>query len=310
MGCRQSQRVKWPGYNSYMCMTCGSLIMESVPLRFFQPDTPRTRRTRALRCVCTSGVIVALSLVFTSFAIAQRDNQIDKDEVGVWLNQQHDCPADPLPYFWRFDFFDFKGDGNQEAIVVASTCMTGTAGPDVHSVIARDPAGSLVELEIADPDPSTYDNLFGNRNYDLAVRNGTLVATFEDDLDRDTPLIIKYKFNGERFVISSIQKTGVFRTSYDCAKGASEVERAICHVQSLADLDVQLNATHKSLASKLSSVEREKLKSEQQNWLRQRDRECAPYKGFVGCISGMYQNRMATLKKRSSLAPTGTESRP
>lgn len=298
------------GYNSYMCMACPSLIMEPVPRRFVPPDKPRTRRTRALRCVCISGVIVALSLAFTSVAIAQRDNQIGKDEVGVWLNQQHDCPADPLPYFWRFDFFDFKGDGNQEAIVVASTCMTGTAGPDVHSVIARDRAGSLVEWELTEAESSTYDNLFGNRNYDLAVRNGTLVATFEDDVDRETPLTIKYKLNGEKFVISSIQKTGVFPTSYDCAKAATEVERAICHVQSLADLDVQLNATYRSLASDLPSVEREKLKLEQQSWLRKRDRECAPYKGWVRCIAGMYEDRIAVLKKRLSVPPFRIQSEP
>lgn len=284
--------------------------MESVPLRFVQPDTPGTRRTRALRCVCILEVIVALSLAFTSYALAQRDNQIGKDEVGVWLNQQHDCPADPLPYFWRFDFFDFKGDGNQEAIVVASTCMTGTAGPDIHSVIARDRAGRLVEWELAEADSSTYDNLFGNRNYDLAVRNGTLVATFEDDVDRETPLIIKYKLNGEKFVISSIQKTGVFRTSYDCAKAATEVERAICHVRSLADLDVQLSATYRSLASTLPYGEREKLKLEQQNWLTKRDRECAPYKSWVRCISGMYKDRIVVLKKRYSLPTPGTQSIP
>jgi len=254
--------------------------------------------------------MIALWLAFPSFSIAQREKQIGKDEVEAWLNQKHDCPADPPPYFWRFDFFDFKGDGNQEAIVVASTCMTGTAGPDVHSVVARDRAGSLVEWEIADADPSTYDNLFGNRNYDLAVRNGILVATFEDDLDRETPLIIKYKFNGERFVISSIQKTGIFPASYDCAKAASEVERAICHVRSLADLDVQLNATYRSLASGLPPGEREKLKLEQQDWLRKRDRECAPYKGWVRCIAGIYEDRIAVLKKRLSLPPLGTQSGP
>jgi hypothetical protein len=56
---------------------------------------------------------------FPSFSIAQTEKQIDKEVVGAWLNQKHDCPADPPPYFWRFDSLDFKGDGNQEAIVVA-----------------------------------------------------------------------------------------------------------------------------------------------------------------------------------------------
>ena len=283
---------------------------ECMPLRFIDADTVRTGRPRTIPCVCISAVIVALCFAFPSFAISQRGKPISKDELGAWLNQKYDCPVDPPPYFWRFDFFDFKGDGDQEAIVVASTCETGTGGPDVHSVIARDRAGDLVEWQIADADPSTYDNLFGNRNYDLAVQNGTLVATFEDDPKRQTPLIIRYKFNGEKFVIASIQKTGIFRTSYDCAKAASEVERAICHVQSLAGLDVQLNSTYKSLASELPPGEREKLKSEQQNWLRQRDRECAPYKGWVSCIAEMYDDRIAVLRKRFSLQPPGTPSGP
>lgn len=167
-----------PDYNSYVCKTCPSLIMDSVPLRSVHAVTSRARRAPALPCVCLLGGMVALCLAFPSFGIAQHDKEIGKDEVGAWLNQEHDCPPDPPPYFWRFDLFDFKGDGNQEAIVVASTCMTGTGGPDVHSVIARDRLGSLVEWEIANADPNTYDNLFGNRNYDLAVQNGTLVATF------------------------------------------------------------------------------------------------------------------------------------
>ena len=167
-----------------------------------------------------------------------------------------------------------------------------------------------MEWEIADADRSTYDNLFGNVYYDLAVRNGTLVATFEDDRNRETPLIIKYKLNGEKFVILSIQKTGVFPTSYDCAKAASEVERAICHVRSLADLDVQLNTMYRSLVSDLPSEEREKITLEQKNWLRKRNRECAPYKGWVRCISGMYQDRIAVLKNRSSLPPPGTQPKP
>jgi uncharacterized protein YecT (DUF1311 family) len=253
----------------------------------------------------------ALWFAFPHFAEGQTVKVISENEVAQWLNQKYDCPADPPPHFWRFDLFDFKGDGNQEAIVVASTCETGTAGPDVHSVLSRDADGVLVEWKIADADPSTYDNLFGNRNYDLAVKDGTLVATFEDDPDRETaPLIIKYKKNDEEFVISSIKKTGMFRTSYDCAKAASEVERAICHVQSLASLDLQLSASYKPLASGLPLRQRDKLKAEQHDWLRQRDRECAPDKGWVSCIAGMYQNRIVELKKRASLPQAETQPRP
>jgi len=114
-------------------------------------------------------------------ANGQKAALIGKEELAPWLNQKRDCPTESPLYFYRFDFFDFKGDGDKEAIVVASSCMTGTAGADIHSVISRDSSGQLTELEIPDAAPETYDSLFGNQNYDLTVPDGLLVATFGDD---------------------------------------------------------------------------------------------------------------------------------
>jgi len=188
----------------------------------------------------TLAILVCLPLI--QAAPAQKSKSIEKEEIAKWANQMNECPDNAPPYFYRLDYFDFKGDGTRQAIVVASTCMTGTGGPDIHSVLARDSDGELVELKIPDADPKTCDNLFGNRNYDLSVEDGLLIATFGDDSDRGTPLTIKYKWNGKEFAIVSIQKTGIFPTSYDCAEATGEVERAICHVESLANLDVQLNA--------------------------------------------------------------------
>ena len=51
---------------------------------------------------------------------------------------------------------------------------------------------------------------------------------FSDGSDGDTPLIIKYKWNGKEFAVASIQKTGVLPTSYACTKTLTEVENAIC----------------------------------------------------------------------------------
>lgn len=278
-------------------------------IKFLRGYKLRSRTGCAVNRLCVPGLMVALWLAFPYFAESQAAKLIEEDEVARWLNQKYDCPADPPPHFWRFDLFDFKGDGNNEAIVVASTCETGTAGPDVHSVLSRDSDGMLVEWKIADVDPSTYDNLFGNRNYDLAVEDGALVATFEDDRDRETPLIIKYRRKGEEFTVASIKKTGSFRTSYDCAQAVSEVERAICHVQSLASLDLELSVLYRSLAASLPSVDRNKLKSEQRNWLRQRDQECAPYKSWVSCIAEIYHVRIAELTKRGSPPQAASQSR-
>jgi uncharacterized protein YecT (DUF1311 family) len=229
---------------------------------------------------------------------AQPAKPIEEKEVSAWLNQNGECPADREPYFSSFDETDLKGDGTPQVIVVASTCMTGTAGPDIHSVFSRDATGELIELPIAEADPKTFDNLFGNRNYDLSEgENGLLVATFRDDGDRPTPLVIKYKWNGKEFAIVSIQKTGIFPTSYDCKKAQSEIENAICHVESLAALDRQLADTYKAVLAKSSPQEREDVKSEQRDWLDQRNKQCGPYKSWVSCLTDSYQKRIEALKK-------------
>jgi len=248
----------------------------------------------------TFAFLLCLSLVQS--ARAQKSKPILREEIAKWINSLNECPDDPPLYFYRLDYFDFRGDGTKQAIVVASTCMTGTAGPDIHSVFARDSDGALVELKVPDADRKTYDNLFGHRNYDLSVEDGLLVATFGDDSDRDTPLTIKYKWNGKEFAIASIQKTGVSPTSYDCTEATGEVERAICHVSTLANLDVQLNALYKTLQSKLNLLERETLRQEQRQWIVTRDKQCAPYKGWVSCLTDYYQNRIAELKKRIAVA--------
>ena len=187
--------------------------------------------------------------------------------------------------------------------MVASSCATGTAGPDIHSVLSRDTSGEIVALKIQEVDPSTYDNLFGNRNFDLSLEKGLLVATYGDDPKRELPLVIKYKWNGKEFEIISIKKTGVFRTSYDCAKAQGEVENAICHVKELAELDLQLSSAYKVLLGKLAAPERQGLRLEQRAWIAERDKDCAPYKGWVDCLTDYYQKRLDVLKKRSASLP-------
>lgn len=248
-----------------------------------------------------SALAVILGCLPTSAAQAAKTKPIGEEELGRWINKRSDCPPDPPPYFYRLDHYDFKGDGNQEAIVVASTCETGTAGPDIHSVIARDDSGELVELKIPEADEKAYDSMFGNRNSDLSVENGLLVSTFQDDAGRETPpLVIKYKWNDKEFAIVSIQKTGVFQTSYDCVKADSDVEKAICHVKELADLDVQLGSRYKALLARMSAADRASLKTEQREWIAKRDKECPIYKGWVECLTDSYQKRIEELKKRTA----------
>jgi uncharacterized protein YecT (DUF1311 family) len=249
-------------------------------------------------------VILFVSLFATAAVEAQTTKRLGEEELGHWINKQFDCPPDPLPYFSSLDYYDFKGDGNEEAIVVASTCETGTAGPDVHSVIGRDASGNLIELKIPEADNSVYDSMFGNSNSELSVENGLLVETFNDDVGRDKPpLVLTYKWNGHEFAIVSIKKSGVFRTSYDCAKAGSETENAICHVKELADLDLELGSLYRSALATLTAAERSTLRAEQREWIAKRDRECPIYKGWVGCLSACYEKRIDELKKRYAAAP-------
>lgn len=251
----------------------------------------------------TRSLAILLCLLCVPSAQAQKAKPIEKPEVSDWFNKKYDCPADRTLYLYSFNKFDFQGAGTDQAIVVAMSCEGGTGGPDIHSVISRNSDGDLEELTIPDADSKTYDNLFGNRNYKLAAENGLLVATFSDDSSRDnTPLIIKYKWSGKQFVIAAIEKTGIYPTSYNCrANTLTEVENAICHVDSLAALDVQLNTLYKSLLAKLTRPEQQALRNQQRQWLASRDKTCSIYKGWIDCLSNYYQKRIAELEK---LSPT------
>lgn len=245
----------------------------------------------------------SLAILFCLFSIpcahAQKAKSIEQKEVSDWYNKKFDCPQDRPLYFYSFDKFDFQGSGSDQAIIVAMSCDGGTGGPDIHSVVARDSDGELEELAIPDADSKTYDNLFGNRNYRLTAEKGLLIATFADDPGRgNPPLTIKYKWNGKQFVIVGIEKTGIYPASFDChAQTLTEVENAICHVDSLAALDVQLNILYKSLLAKLPGPEQHALRKQQREWLAAREKTCPIYKGWVGCLASNYQKRIAELEK-------------
>jgi hypothetical protein len=130
---------------------------------------------------------ILLCLPLVPCASAQKSRPIEKEEIAKWINRMEECPVDQPPYFSKLDYYDFKRDGTQQAIVIASTCMTRTAGPDIHSVLSRNSDGELEEMKIAEVPPETYDSLFGNRNYTLSVEKGLLVATFSNGTARNSP---------------------------------------------------------------------------------------------------------------------------
>jgi uncharacterized protein YecT (DUF1311 family) len=201
------------------------------------------------------------------------------------------------------DYADLDGDGREEALVVASTCYTGTAGPDVHKVVRLDDAGRPVELEIDDRARTfhgkpIYDHLVGNRNFDLDHDGQLLVERFQDCSERHYPLTLYLRWNGQKFVLVDVHQLPFFRTSFDCARARTDAENTVCANEDLADADRELAAAYAGLVSRLPPEEKGRLREEQRQWMRMRD-GCT-YKWVHDCLSALYRERLATLKDRSS----------
>jgi uncharacterized protein YecT (DUF1311 family) len=247
-------------------------------------------------------LLSALGAMFQT-SLEQKNRKITAGEIVQTLWKQSECndpestlDADHAISIQHVQYFDFNGDGQEEAIVVASTCMTGTAGPDVHSVFTRNSQGELVELPLPDVDKKYYEVLFGNRNYDLTVRKGLLVAAFTDTSDRKDPLLVRYRWNGRQFIVDSIHASEPYKTSYECTRARKESERAICYVKPLADLDLQLAEIYRARLAALPSDQKKTLREDQRKWLLMRDSKCTIYKWWVECLTNLYTRRIAELK--------------
>jgi len=228
----------------------------------------------------------------------RQSDAIEERELAQYLAKQWDCSPEQI-YFWKTEDHDFLGVGYDQKIVVASTCMTGTAGPDVHSVYTRDEKGELKELQIAVPDLNKYPVLFGNTNSDFRLEGGLLVDAYHDTSGRDDPLVIKYKWDSEKqkFVPVKIEAAEPYTTSYDCTK-AEDTALAICYVETLADLDVELAKVYKEYLRTLHAEPRRHAIEAERHWLAERDRSCTIYKGWVDCLEESYKARIAELRKQ------------
>jgi uncharacterized protein YecT (DUF1311 family) len=233
--------------------------------------------------------------------------KITEGEIKTAINSQSgedECERLDDIHIDHLEYFDFTGDGQQEAVVVASTCMTGTAGPDIHAVYKRDVDGRVVELPFldarGDPPLSNWNHLtipvFGNPNFGLSVENGELVVRWRDTSDREAPLVVWCKWDGKKFVLDHMKVDGPFPTSYDCAKATKELDRAICYSPSLAALDVQLGQVYQAVLKQLPPDRKLELQAQQREWLARR--ECTIYKWWVDCLKDLYTNRIAELKQR------------
>ncbi|HYL65162.1 MAG TPA: lysozyme inhibitor LprI family protein [Candidatus Methylomirabilis sp.] len=264
-------------------------------------------------------VLGLTTILFSGYGIVPHVQQqesakkITEEEIKRAINSQSDvneCESLDQIHVDHLEYHDFIGDGQQEAVVVASTCMTGTAGPDIHAVYKRDADGKVVELPFLDakgdpPLPAGKDWrawIFGNANYGLTVENGELVARWSDTSDRDSPAVAWYKWDGKKFVMDHMKVDGPFPASYDCAKATKELDRAICYSPSVAALDVQLGQAYRAALNQLPPDKKPELQSQQREWLAQREKGCTIYKWWVDCLKDLYTKRIAELKPGAPLA--------
>ncbi|HXY24481.1 MAG TPA: lysozyme inhibitor LprI family protein [Candidatus Acidoferrum sp.] len=248
-------------------------------------------------------IVLGLLPLFAAQEPAHKpSDKIEKDELALYLAKENDCEPSQI-YFSSVEQFDFLGKGYDQAVVVAGTCMTGTAGPDVHSVFTRDDKGELKELKIEEV-KLEHRVLFGNSNSGFRIQNGLLVEVFGDTSEREDPLVIKYKWDAakEQFSAVSVEAAKPYKTSYDCEKAEKaqdETAQAICYVESLADLDVELAAVYKAYLEGLAPNARKAAVEEQRNWITKRNKDCGIYKWWVGCLEEKYKARIAELKKQT-----------
>jgi len=240
--------------------------------------------------------------------------KITEAEIKSAINSRSDvdkCEELDQIHIDHLEYYDFIGDGPEEAVVVASTCMTGTAGPDIHAVYKRDSDGKVAELPFLDtggdpPLSSRSDSkipVFGNANYGLAVEDGELVARWRDSSDREAPLVAWYKWDGKKFVLDHMKVDGPFPTSYDCAKATKELDRAICFSPSVAALDVQMGQAYQIVLQQIPPSKRQARQRQQREWLARREKECTIYKWWVDCLKGLYTKRIAELRTEATMYP-------
>lgn len=250
--------------------------------------------------------LAALLLTASISALAQKLPQISEEELQKFFSKAPDCEGVNID---NLDYFDFAGSGNEDAVVVASTCATGTAGPDVHSVVRRQSDGSLVELKIPEPTAKQWAALFGRTFYDLSVEKGLLVETFHDESGRDDPLVIQLRWSAANntFEVADVKMPPRYKASFACDLAKTDIENAICYSPEASSLDIALNQAYKNWLDHLDNADSDILMNEQKEWLHKRDLICGDDRGIFACLTVLYQERLLEVQSFRHLHPAAKE---
>ena len=203
-------------------------------------------------------------------------------------------------------YHDFDGDGRDEALVTGSSCNTGTAGPDIHSVFKLNPDGALTELKFNEDAKGAKVTgiplpLIGNRNWMMTVKQDLLCNQFFDGSGVKIAKEECYAFNNGQFVLTSIAYAQTSETSFDCHNAKKDREIVACRLPEMAKLDVELAKEYGALLRSLLEAEKSALIASQIKWLHDLDAWHA-YK-WTDDLAEKYQKRILELRNYKAASP-------
>ena len=221
-----------------------------------------------------------------------------------YLAEGSGCTAEALNIN-NLEYFDFTGDSVDEAIVVASTCATGTAGPVVHTVLSRRPNGSVIKFKIPDPREKQKAALLGRVFSDLSVEDALLVQTFHDTSGRENPLVIKCRWSADDKELHpvAVKMPQRYKTSFDCDKATARVEGPICYSSEVAYLDVQVDGMYKRWSDPVNNAPSDVLRKNRKHGSEKRNLTCESDWAIVECLSTLYRARWLELDAFRHLHP-------
>ncbi len=127
---------------------------------------------------------------------------------------------DPI-HFWEVEYADLDGDGSEEAVIEAATCVMGTGGCDVVEVLKLLPNSELQVLEVTHEgysEPPEYDGTGSTPRMD--VKDGQLVSWYV--IHAKTPgkpkrgwtKTLLYRWKDNRFVVDRVMETPPLHPEY------------------------------------------------------------------------------------------------
>jgi len=252
-----------------------------------------------------SGLLAFFVLSSTSLSLAS-GYDIRTYDWRKYFNQiysdclQYERFQDEAVHIASIQYHDFDSDGNEEALITAGSCNSGTGGPDIHTVFRLNDRGAAEEIPITASTEGvrifgTPLPLVGNRNWVMAVNGDLLCEIYHDGSGRKTPMTKCYKLAGDKFVLSSVTYAPTFTTSFDCRRAKTDREIVVCGNENLAKLDLDLNEVFQEALRRSPKDKRRGLIAHQQQWLKDIDKWSA-YKWCCDGIERSYRQRIRELK--------------